>query len=77
MRDLHLDRLVAALLIMQRLGDHAVAARAAEAAGAIGRQFGAIMSPQPVQRQLGGFADASHSAISSADFAMVAMPPRP
>jgi hypothetical protein len=30
--DLHLDRLVAALLVVQRLGDHAVAARAAEAA---------------------------------------------
>ena len=43
--DLHLDRLVATLLIMQRLGDHAVAAGAAEAARAIGRQFGAIMPP--------------------------------
>jgi hypothetical protein len=37
-RDLHLDRLVAALFVVQRSGDHAVAAGAAEAAGAIGRQ---------------------------------------
>ena len=57
MSDLHLDRLVAALLVVQRLGDHAVAAGAAEAAGAVGRQLRPVMAPQPVQRQLGRFAE--------------------
>ena len=56
-RDLHLDRLVAALLVVQRLGDHAVAAGAAEAAAAVGRQLRAEMPPQPMQRQLGALAE--------------------
>src|SRR6202012_4917334 len=38
MRNLLFDRTVAALFIIERLGDHAVAARIAETARAIGRQ---------------------------------------
>ena len=56
-RHLHLDRLVAARLVVQRLRDHAVAARAAEAAAAVGRDLRAHVAPQPVQRQVGALAD--------------------
>ena len=38
-RHLHLDRFVPALLVVQRLGDHAIAAGAAETAAAVDRKF--------------------------------------
>ena len=50
--NLHLDCLVAPVLEVQGLGDHAVAAAAAETAAAVSRQLRATMAPQPMQRQL-------------------------
>ena len=78
MRDLHLDRLVALRDVVLRLGDHAVAARAAEAAAAVGRDLrcgsgptaGAAAAPPRLPTT-------SHSAMSIADFAIMATPPRP
>ena len=55
--DLHLDRLVALLLEVQRLRDHAVAAAAAETAAAVGRHLRAVMAPQPMQRHVRALAD--------------------
>jgi len=45
MRDLHLDRLVALVFVVQRLGDHAVAAGTTEATGAVDRDLRTEMSP--------------------------------
>ena len=76
--DLHLDRLVAALFVVQRLGDHAVAAGAAEAAAAVSGQLACENCPHSrCSGRLARLPSASHSAMSSADIAMVAMPPRP
>ena len=57
MRDLHLDRLVALLHVSERLLDHPVAARAAEAARAVDRDFRAVVAPEAMQRQVRALAD--------------------
>src|SRR4028118_1511850 len=57
MGDLLLERLVALGHEMLCLGDHPVAARAAEAAATIDRDLTAVMAPEPVEWQAGSAAD--------------------
>jgi hypothetical protein len=57
MRHLHLDGLEALGRELLGAADHAVAAEAAETAGAIGRYFGARRAPEPEQGQAGPLTD--------------------
>ena len=51
MGDLHLDRLEALSDVTLGFLDHAVAAAAAPAAAAVGRDLGAVMTPEAMQRE--------------------------
>ena len=57
MGDLHLDRLEALGDVTLGFLDHAVAAAAAPTAAAVGRDLGAVMTPEPMQRERGPLAE--------------------